>query len=1053
MTRNRSPLRSFYRSARIEPLEDRQLLSISPTLAPISNVTVNAGAPLYIALDGYDGDGDALTYMVTSSNSSVSASVLTGNQSMKISVAGYGDMIFELFEDRAPETTSQIIELIESGFYDGLIFHRIAEYSDGTPFVIQGGDPDGDGTGGPGFQFDDEFNPELLHTSSGILSMANSGDDTNGSQFFITGTATRSLDFNHSVFGFLTEGESVRQAIEAVEVNSSSKPLVDVVMTSVTVFYDEENGTLMLNAPANFTGETDITVTVDDGNGGTASRTFHVTVVADTVNSNPYLGEIDTPELDAGETITFQLPGHDVEGNALYYSGLVYPTSDDITGTFNNNGTVTLTAKSTAGGVYSLYVGVRAEDGSTWDTQYVSVYVAPAAPTSIVLLTSSDTGTSNTDGITNVDNELWFRVYGVIDGAEVSLYCDGTMVGQTIASNDGSVIIATNATSFLTEGTHQITAKQVLRSVDDEVGNNDTTVDIFGIMSEAIAITVDTTAPMIDSTAPNIAACGILYEYQVELETAETGVRYQLLDSPAGMTIDINTGLIRWTPTLSAGATQYVSLKATDAAGNQVTQTFTLYIKQPPLFDAQIADQTIAEGETLQFTVQATSQNGDPTVIYSLGANVKPGVTIDATTGVVTWTPTEAQGPGRHAIVIYAADSEGVKNNMTVWVDVTEVNLPPVLSPINDIMIAEGQLLSFTATATDADLPANALTYTLVGNVPAGVTIHPSTGKLTWKPNEYQGGQTFNLTVRVTDSAGASDETSFAVTVLEVDDAPIFKSQDSLQFAYPGLTFSTKFHAADPDVPTHSVEYSFVGDVPEGMIINTVTGQVTWEVPEETMLDQITITVRASEVLSDGSLCLSRTQTIQVMLARPWLAAMEEAMRAGSEDDSLVQETDESILTILAEAAPVQRTVSPQGNSGTLATGSLSSAEADFAAEQGFFGLQLGSSTASGTMEIQPLDTDAEGKPLELGSPTRDEKVIPANATEEVSRSTSRPVEPKQELKQKTAENTSKDAAIVDVKATKTVATETVSSQAEPVTTDDSVLEAALSEFLKLAKK
>ena len=305
----------FFRRTRLEALEPRWVLS-APTLAAIADVTVVAGAPLHVALDGFDVDGDALSYSVSTTNSNLTATVHEGNRSLRIVVPGYGDMVFELFEDLAPETTARIIELAEAGFYDDLIFHRIAEYTDGTPFVIQGGDPDGTGTGGSGVDFDDEFSPWLRHTSAGVLSMAKSSDDTNDSQFFITATATRHLDFNHSVFGFLVEGDTVRQAIQNVaDRRASSKPLVDVVMQSVDVFFDEENGTLMLSAPEGTTGEADVTVIVSDGNGGTADADV----------PRQHRGRHDQRRsvslgdrrltTTSGTPVSFTLPATDVEGD------------------------------------------------------------------------------------------------------------------------------------------------------------------------------------------------------------------------------------------------------------------------------------------------------------------------------------------------------------------------------------------------------------------------------------------------------------------------------------------------------------------------------------------------------------------------------------------------------------------------------------------------------------------------------------------------------------------------------------------------------------------
>lgn len=119
-----------------------------------------------------------------------------------------GDIEATLFAARAPKTCANFLNLARKGFYDGLTFHRVVD-----DFMIQGGDPDGTGRGGPGYQFDDEFHPELEHDSKGTLSMANSGPDTNGSQFFITHKPTPHLDGDHAVFGEVTEGQDVVNAV------------------------------------------------------------------------------------------------------------------------------------------------------------------------------------------------------------------------------------------------------------------------------------------------------------------------------------------------------------------------------------------------------------------------------------------------------------------------------------------------------------------------------------------------------------------------------------------------------------------------------------------------------------------------------------------------------------------------------------------------------------------------------------------------------------------------------------------------------------------------
>lgn len=141
-----------------------------------------------------------------------------------------GTMEIELFEKRAPITTKNFIDLAEKGYYDGLKFHRVID-----GFMIQGGDPNGDGSGGPGYTIPDEFHLDLKHDKAGMLSMANRGPDTGGSQFFITLAAASHLDGKHSVFGELIEGMDVLKKIGKVETDAMDRPVEDVIMEKVTI--------------------------------------------------------------------------------------------------------------------------------------------------------------------------------------------------------------------------------------------------------------------------------------------------------------------------------------------------------------------------------------------------------------------------------------------------------------------------------------------------------------------------------------------------------------------------------------------------------------------------------------------------------------------------------------------------------------------------------------------------------------------------------------------------------------------------------------------------
>lgn len=136
----------------------------------------------------------------------------------------------ELFVDKAPVTTKNFIDLANKGFYNGTIFHRVI-----PNFMVQAGDPTGTGRGGPGHTIPDEFGHGLKHDSKGMLSMANAGPNTGGSQFFITVAPTPWLDGKHAIFGKIIKGYDVVEAISNVPRNNQDKPLQDVVLKTVRI--------------------------------------------------------------------------------------------------------------------------------------------------------------------------------------------------------------------------------------------------------------------------------------------------------------------------------------------------------------------------------------------------------------------------------------------------------------------------------------------------------------------------------------------------------------------------------------------------------------------------------------------------------------------------------------------------------------------------------------------------------------------------------------------------------------------------------------------------
>jgi Ca2+-binding RTX toxin-like protein len=406
-----------------EHLESRIVLA-APTLAPISDVAFLSGSPIHIPLNGTDSDGDTLTFSITSNNAALTAEVPEGNRSLRITVLQgdamsptiSGEMTFELFEDEASRATNRVITLANSGFYDGALFHRVVD-----SFVIQGGDPNGTppGTGGSTLgNFDDQFDVDLQHNQTGMLSYAKSIDDTNDSQFFITEfepdviftpddpltpqdeTRTsedilRDLDSNHTVFGVQTTGESIRAAISDTAV-SGSTPTVDVVMTSVEVFFDEQNGVLRINAPeGTFSVDPSIvTVTVSDGN-ETAQQSFNVTFTPDGHNNDPFLVDIPSIRTLIDTPTTFQLAAIDAEGvntaflddGKLSSRGLFVPlTANPAEVAYDISfltGAVAVAPATSFTGTTEITVSA-AEFGDAIDYQIVAIdVVAAAAPLAV----------------------------------------------------------------------------------------------------------------------------------------------------------------------------------------------------------------------------------------------------------------------------------------------------------------------------------------------------------------------------------------------------------------------------------------------------------------------------------------------------------------------------------------------------------------------------------------------------------------------------------------------------------------------------------------------
>jgi cyclophilin family peptidyl-prolyl cis-trans isomerase len=426
----------------VESLETRQLLA-APVLDAIPNQTAPAGKTIQIPLTATDSDGDALAYTITDSNSNITESLHPHTNTFLKLNTSLGSMTFELFDDVAPNTVATIKGLVNAGFYNGLTFHRVVK-----DFVIQGGDPAGNGTGGPGFQFKDEFNPNVIFSGDAQLAMANSGKDTNGSQFFVTVGQQRALDFNHTIFGQLIHGHSTLTAIDNVATDSNDAPVSKVTINSAQIIQDKTDAVLQIKVGKVTTGT--ITVKVDDGHGGTSTKQFQVSGVSDTVNDPPILGSISNRVVSKGVPFSIQVPATDLEGDDYEVGGSVI--QGKIASSAISGHTVSITPAAGYTGPIVLRIGVKqtgaTSRGSTgpsdsdglaiYDTEIIQFGVGdkPVSGTGVAITAAAQTATRNavvatfTDADANGTASNWASTINWGDG--------GTSKGVVVKNDDGT---------------------------------------------------------------------------------------------------------------------------------------------------------------------------------------------------------------------------------------------------------------------------------------------------------------------------------------------------------------------------------------------------------------------------------------------------------------------------------------------------------------------------------------------------------------------------------------------------------------------------------------
>lgn len=310
-----------------------------------------------------------------------------------------------------------------------------------------------------------------------------------------------------------------------------------------------------------------------------------------------------------------------------------------------------------------------------------------------------------------------------------------------------------------------------------------------------------------------------------DIDSPQDTLRFGLKGAPAGANINPATGALTWTPTELQGPGNYTfQVNLSDGAATD-TATVNVTVKEVnsvPTLTA-ISDQTIDELKPLSVTAKGSDADIPVNnLTYSLDAGAPAGMKIDSQTGVISWAPDEAQGPRDYSITIRLTDNgtPNLSDAKTFKVHVNEINVAPKLNVIGNKTVDEETLLSFKVTATDTDLPANALSYS-VTNAPTGASINPTSGEFSWTPTEAQGAGTFAITIHVTDNGSPSltAEETITIKVNEVNKAPVASEASVNTDEDVAASFTLK--AMDADLPSNTLTYTIVNAPAHGRLSGT----------------------------------------------------------------------------------------------------------------------------------------------------------------------------------------------------------------------------------------
>ena len=707
-----------------ETLEERRLLAV-PVVDAIGNVSVPIGKSIIVPITGSDSDGDALTYAVSTSDPRLTAVIHRGNPYLKLTIThpelpgGQGDMIFELLRDVAPRTVDAISGLAQSGFYNGIIFHRII-----NNFMIQGGDPTGTGSGGPpgagassqdrqDWQFDDEFNVDAIFSGKGQLAMAKSDDDTNGSQFFITEVSTRHLDFNHTIFGQLVRGFDVFSTLSDLPTGANDRPTTPPVISGAQIIENRTDMVVTLKAAGNLPASAvTVTVVANDGTGDSAPRQFTVTPVADTTNSGYFLGPIANYVTPVNTPLVIPVTVSSADSGSLVFD--YYPRSISATVSYSAGTGITINPNTGYSGQFDVLVGVLDETSSAgWDTQWIRVGVGITPITDATGLNfPAPVGAAQTFEVAT------FKAAGrtAADFTAIVNWGDGNL------TRSPAVTITQNGDTFTVSGSNTYAAAGIYK----------TRVTITSSQGAKLEVRGQVTAGTLPVSITPASLSGREQQALFNATLATVSVDPRRLLSSLSATVNWGEGatetatlvpaggnnrfLVRGSHTYADAGLKTATVTIRDSAGEIASTPVTIDIQPAPFGVDLSLPASLNEGQTLIASGLITG-NWNPfwamTVNYGDGTQTE-NLALDGTNFTLNH---RYDDNALRTITLTAYDPENPQGTATVFtfeLNVASVAPSPALS--GPASILTGDVYTLTLNATDPSNADTAMRFTYVVN-------------------------------------------------------------------------------------------------------------------------------------------------------------------------------------------------------------------------------------------------------------------------------------------------------------------------------------------------